>query len=230
MKRNKHIALWFEGAMQSWGVDAKFNTRTSQDFPSKSAVLGIVLASMGRIGEQREFLAAFDQLDMKVLAYSPSGCHAVQQTDFQVIGSGQNEKDIWQSMFIPRRGNGSRPKMVRGNKIIHKKFIGDMCYGVSLEIPSDYEDEIITGLEYPVYSPYLGRKAYTPSDVIYRDVFETPEMALKHIEDIAILKKAYLQFKVYQGHINGGEVITINDQPTCFGSNRKYKLRTITLI
>ena len=43
----KTILLKFAGPLQSWGTDSNFETRYTDLHPSKSAVIGMIAASMG---------------------------------------------------------------------------------------------------------------------------------------------------------------------------------------
>ena len=43
----KSILLKFSGPLQSWGTESHFETRYTDLYPSKSAVLGLLAASMG---------------------------------------------------------------------------------------------------------------------------------------------------------------------------------------
>lgn len=43
----KTILLKFAGPMQSWGTDSHFETRHTDLYPSKSAVVGLIGAALG---------------------------------------------------------------------------------------------------------------------------------------------------------------------------------------
>ena len=43
----KTILLKFAGPMQSWGTDSHFETRHTDLYPSKSAVIGLIGAALG---------------------------------------------------------------------------------------------------------------------------------------------------------------------------------------
>ncbi|MFO1322344.1 MAG: type I-E CRISPR-associated protein Cas5/CasD, partial [Burkholderiales bacterium] len=42
------LLLWLEGPMQSWGTTSRFDERDTQLEPSKSGVLGLLCAALGR--------------------------------------------------------------------------------------------------------------------------------------------------------------------------------------
>lgn len=41
------LALWLDAPLQSWGFESRFDRRHTAMFPTKSGVLGLVLAAMG---------------------------------------------------------------------------------------------------------------------------------------------------------------------------------------
>lgn len=42
------LLLRFAGALQSWGIDSKFDERRSMNFPTKSGTIGLLAAALGR--------------------------------------------------------------------------------------------------------------------------------------------------------------------------------------
>ena len=42
------LLLRLKGPMQSWGVSSKFDTRTTERAPSKSAIIGMLACALGR--------------------------------------------------------------------------------------------------------------------------------------------------------------------------------------
>ena len=93
-----YIVLWLEGPLQSWGHDSKFGVRETLPFPTKSGVLGMMLAALGKGGPQRDLLNRLSPLPHQVISY----CSSIKMTDYQMIGSGYSSKG-WQSLLIPRK-------------------------------------------------------------------------------------------------------------------------------
>lgn len=94
-----YLLLWLEAPLQSWGHDSRFGRRDSLDFPTKSGVLGLLCCARGAAGEEREWLAAWADLDMQVVGYVPQdrrGQPLPRQPllrDFHMVGSGYDDQD-----------------------------------------------------------------------------------------------------------------------------------------
>ena len=61
----KTILLKFAGPMQSWGTDSHFETRHTDLYPSKSAVIGLIGAALG-IRRDDKSICDFDSLKFAV--------------------------------------------------------------------------------------------------------------------------------------------------------------------
>ncbi len=62
----KTIVMKFQGPMQSYGTDSHFETRHTDDHPSKGAVLGLVAAALGIRREETAKLRELCNLHMIV--------------------------------------------------------------------------------------------------------------------------------------------------------------------
>ena len=230
MVKNSYILLWLESPLQSWGDNAKFTHKQTLNFPTKSAVLGIILASMGRKGEQHELLKAFSSTDMQVYAFSRTKEAAPKLFDFQTIGSGYNRSDKFQNLCIPKKSDGKNGDF--DTSIIHKYYLQDAIFAVALEVPNDYLDEVMDGLKQPVYSVFLGRKNCVPTEFIFQGVFAEQVQAKQHSYELAQVKNIEPKFEVIQGihSSNPNCVKYINDVPLQFGKIKKYTARTISIV
>ena len=120
---NPYLLLWLEAPLQAWGHDSKFGRRDSLDFPTKSGVLGLLCCARGARGLQTEWLAAWADLDMHTVAYVPRNAQGQPLPrlpllrDFQMVGSGYDDQDPWQTQLIPKKSDGG--KAVGGGKCRH---------------------------------------------------------------------------------------------------------------
>ena len=64
----KSLLLKFSGPLQSWGTDSHFETRHTDYYPSKSAVVGMIAAAFGyrRSADCDEAIAKLNDLDFAV--------------------------------------------------------------------------------------------------------------------------------------------------------------------
>lgn len=228
-----YLLLWLEAPLQSWGHDSKFGRRDSLDFPTKSGVLGLLCSARGAGGEQHEWLAAWAELDMQVVAYVPTdrqGQPLPRQPllrDFQMVGSGYDDQDPWQSLLIPKTSEGKKA-VGGGTKMTYRYYLQDMAYVVALQAPAALLDEVVNALQAPVWDIYLGRKNCVPSEFVYQGHFADAEQVLKAGQALAKEKKRAFALRVLQGE-HPGEVLILNDVPLQFGEHKKYRDRRVTV-
>jgi CRISPR system Cascade subunit CasD len=130
--------------MQSWGVASRFGQRDSGGEPSKSGVIGVVCAALGRPRSQ-----PVD--DLAALRMAVRVDHAGEaRTDFHTAGAGGF-----------RRADDKRE---RKNVIVSRRvYLCDASFLVGLEGGRGLLEQIDAALERPRWSLYLGRKACVPS-------------------------------------------------------------------
>ena len=75
------LALRLEGVLQSWGDHAKWETRDSADFPSKSGVVGLLSCAMGLERDNPEITALSDSVQIAVRADRPG----TRMLDFHTV-------------------------------------------------------------------------------------------------------------------------------------------------
>ncbi len=139
------LLLRLDGPMQSWGTQSRFDDRDTERFPSKSGVIGLLCAALGRPrSAPLDDLAA---LRMAARADQPG----VLQTDYQTARD------------VPRaKGSGS------GNVQSWRHYLADACFLVGLE-SADHEllTQVHTALLAPVWPLYLGRKGHVPGAPVW---------------------------------------------------------------
>lgn len=230
---NPYVLLWLEAPLQAWGHDSRFGRRDSLDFPTKSGVLGLLCSARGAGGAEREWLAAFAELDMQVVGYVPQdrqGQPLARQPllrDFHMVGSGYDDKDPWQNLLIPKT-NAGKKAVGGGAKMTYRYYLQDMAYAVALEVPEPMADAIVQALTHPAWDLYLGRKTCVPTEFIYQGKFDTGSDALRAGEMLAKEKNRAFVLRALQGeHL--GEVLTLNDVPLQFGEDKQYRDRRVTV-
>ena len=226
----KYVLLWLEGPLQSWGYDSRFGRRESLNFPTKSGVLGIILAAMGAGGEQRELLSQLSQYRQTVLSYVRlSGSKPVQLRDFHMVGSGYDTSDKWQNLLVPKTEDG-KSSVGGGSKITHRAYIQDGAFAVVIEAEEHLSSQIASAVQDPVWDISLGRKSCPPSDIVSRGVFDSFDSACQAAEDIARHKNRRKDFVVHDEVLEDGEQLTLSDVPLQFGVQKIYGDRTVTIV
>lgn len=228
-----YLLLWLEAPLQSWGHDSRFGRRDSLDFPTKSGVLGLLCCARGADGEEREWLADRAELDMQVVGYVPKDKQdkPLQRQpllrDFQMVGSGYDDQDPWQSLLIPKTCEGKKA-VGGGTKMTYRYYLQDMAYAVALQMPAGEVETLVDALTNPVWDLYLGRKNCVPTEFIYQGVFDTAQKALHAGEVLATGKNRAFAMQILQGE-HSGEVLLLNDVPLQFGEHKKYRDRRVTV-
>lgn len=231
---DKYLLLWLEAPLQSWGHDSKFGRRDSLDFPTKSGVLGLICCARGAGGKEVEWLSAWADKDMHVMAYTHKdrAGDPLQRlpllTDFHVVGNGYDNKDPWQSLFVPKTSDGKKAKG-GGSKLTYRYYLQDMAYAVVMKAPAAMIDEAAAALQSPVWDLFLGRKSCAPTEFIFQGVFDSETLAIEASNDLASAKNRAVSFEVRQG-VHEGEVLCINDIPLQFGVHKQYRDRQVTVI
>jgi CRISPR system Cascade subunit CasD len=230
-----YLLLWLQAPLQSWGHDSKFGRRDTLTFPTKSGVLGLLCCALGAGGEQKELLAEFSSLTQTVISFVRSkknGEKADREPllrDFHTVGNGYDDKDIWQTLLIPKTADGKKA-VGGGSKLTYRYYLQDAVFAVVLQVPETRVTEVSKALKNPVWDIYLGRKSCVPTDFVFRGVFDSETDAIDKALKIAEEKTLLEDFRVLDGEQDSDDVLTLNDLPLCFGEFKQYRDRRVTVI
>lgn len=227
--KNPYLLMWLEGPLQSWGFDSKFKRRDSLQFPTKSALLGLICAARGAGGAETDWLAEWAELDLQLYAYVPNN-HSVQQPlleDFHMVGSAYDHTNPWANLLIPKTDKGTKP-VGTGAILTYRYYLQDIAFAAVLEMPSHMSQEVEQRLQNPIWDLYLGRKTCAPTEMIFQGTYNSPELATQAGKSLAEQKKLKCCFRVLNGE-HQGEVININDIPLQSGTDKKYRDRLVTI-
>ena len=228
-----YLLLWFEGPLQSWGMNAKFNRRTTLDFPTRSAVLGLLCAALGAGGEQKELLARFARLTQTTVAYARkdkkgNAAPALQLCDFHMVGSGYDDKHPWQTLHIPKTSE-KKAAVGGGTKLTYRYYIQDAAFAVALAIPAELQQDLEEALVMPCWDMSLGRKCCVPTEFVFQGIYASMDAALACAEELAQKKQRLELFRVLDG-AHEGEQRILPDVPLQFGPSKLYGERLVTVI
>jgi len=142
------LLLRLAGPMQSWDTQSRFPLRTAGLEPSKSGVIGLMSAALGRRREEPiEDLAAL-------------------QMGVRVDREGKMESDYHTALNVIK-ASGAPSKT--GEAIVSRRFYladADFLVGVEGEDLSLLK-EIHAALQNPRWSLFLGRKAFPPGEPVH---------------------------------------------------------------
>lgn len=145
------LLIRLAGPMQSWGIQSRFRTRDTQSEPSKSGVVGLLCAALGRPREA-------DIADLAALLMGVRvDREGLPQRDFQTAG-GTHANDGY---GVARFGGGP-PVTVP----LQRHYLADASFLVGLEATSGSGEALLLQLNDALARPRwplsLGRKAYAP--------------------------------------------------------------------
>lgn len=135
------------GPMQSWGTTSRFDERDSQLEPSKSGVLGLICAALGR--DRAEPVDDLAALKMGVRVDREGVLMRDYQTATGVVNAA-GKVDLGRTVISPRY------------------YLADAVFLVGLEgVDLALLQRIAAALQAPVWLLALGRKGFPPGEPVY---------------------------------------------------------------
>lgn len=162
------ILLRLEGIMQSWGENAKWETRTTSDFPTKSGIVGLIACSLGLKRNDPKIQQLSDSIILGIRADRKGK----RMRDYQTI---QGMPFLFTAKGEKRAGNNTL--------LSNRYYLNDASFMVVIQCADDkLRNEMIHGLLHPKWTVYLGRKACIPSKPVYFGTEEYADImdAIKH--------------------------------------------------
>lgn len=138
------LLLRMRAPMMSWGDHSRFTIRDTRREPTKSAVMGLLCAALGR--PRWEPVDDLTLLKMGVRIDQPG----VVQCDYHTVMDGI-------------KSDGSKG----GTVISHRYYVADADYLVGLEGNRPQLAALDAALQSPCWQLYFGRKSFVPSRPIH---------------------------------------------------------------
>ena len=136
------------GPMQSWGTQSRFKVRDTGLEPSKSGVVGLLCAALGR--PRHEDVTDLAQLRMGVRV-DREGAH---ERDYHTVGGSHLKGE--------RYGVVTADGSLGGTVVSQRYYLADASFLVGLEGDASLLAEVNAALAAPVWQIFLGRKAFVP--------------------------------------------------------------------
>lgn len=153
------LLMRLRSPMMSWGDHSRFTIRDTRREPTKSAVIGLLCAALGR--PRWEPVADLSALKMGV----------------RINQEGIVQKDYHTVMDGIKSGGGKG-----GTVISHRYYVADADYLVGLETQDQaLLNSLDNALQSPVWQLYLGRKSFIPSCPVRIGIYDLSLIdALEH--------------------------------------------------
>ena len=159
---NRTLLLRLAGPMQSWGVQSRFTERDTGVEPSKSGVIGLLCAALGR----PRHAELKDLIDLRMgVRVDREG---ILKMDFHTAGGAHRRGD----KYGVARADGSGPS--KDPVVSRRYYLADADFLVGLEEDATLLRRLDAALSRPVWSLYLGRKAFVPGGPLGLGLVDLP--------------------------------------------------------
>ena len=133
----KTILLKFSGPLQSYGTSSHFQTRYTDYYPSKSAVLGLLAACLGYRRDEEEKLRELSTLKFAVRIDQQGGLlkdYHIAITDKEIVE-------------IPQ------------TYVTNRYYLEDALFVVALSGMNELIDTLTEAIKSPYFQPFMGRRS-----------------------------------------------------------------------
>lgn len=206
------LLLKMSGPLQSWGIQSRFRRRDAGHEPSKSGVIGMVAAALGRsLNEPVD-----DLVSLKFAV----------RTDAQ----GTLIRDYQTAKNWAKNPNGAASLSTR-------MYLSDAVFVVALEGEREQLETIESALKKPVYPLYLGRRACPAGYDLVLGIREEPaEEALRSLEwQVPEYRRkdfsSPVVLRILRDALPGERGDLVQDIPVSFSSeHRQYASREVVSV
>lgn len=200
------LLLLLTGPMQSWGASSRFAQRATENFPTKSGVLGLLAAAQGR--RRTDPIEDLAQLRFGVRVDAPGSL----LRDFQTAQSEQKS--------LP---------------LTYRYYLSDATFIAGVEGDDGIVEGLHEAIQRPAFPLYLGRRSCPPSRPVALGVRRTDlESALREERwlaserEMASHRASTVRLRLILDAKPGEDGITLRDVPQSFDPrHRQYGWRTV---
>ncbi len=214
----KTILLKLAGPLQSWGTDSRFETRSTDRYPSKSAIIGMIAGSFGVRREDNSIINDLKMLDFAV----------------RVDQQGSLLRDYQIAAKFKKSGEVER------TYVTNRYYLQDAVFVVAIGSEDEaFIDRIEKALKNPYFQPFLGRRSIPiNADYYIKKTNESVIESLKSLpwqaskterKKVKKLEEVKLEIYADSNLVDGNKNIMIKDLPISFSqTERKYSFRSVT--
>lgn len=168
------LLLRLTGPLQSWGTHSHFNERDTAPFPTRSGVIGLLAAALGR--HRHEPIDDLTRLSLTVRTDRPG----VVLRDLHTVGGGLPARATVTTAEGKKRSGDTTTLLT------HRTYLADAAFTIALTHPDDDHSLLRTcadALTRPQWPLYLGRRSCPPEGPL---LLGTAEDALHHLLHLPI--------------------------------------------
>ncbi|MFF7731164.1 type I-E CRISPR-associated protein Cas5/CasD [Streptomyces sp. NPDC008001] len=173
---SRGLLLHLAGPLQSWGTHSRFNERDTARFPTRSGIIGMLAACLGRRrGEPLEDLAG---LSLTTRTDRPG----VLLRDLHTVGGGLPPK------ATVTTAEGKKRPPSQGTLLSQRYYLADAAFTAALTSP---DHRLLTqcaeSLRSPQWPPYLGRRSCPPEGPLLIGLLSDP---FTHLVNLPLARQA----------------------------------------
>lgn len=177
------LAFYIDAPLQSWGASSKYQYRETNNFPTKSAIIGILAAALGidkHSPDEAEKLAPLTDLRLTAVRI-PKKQASTRLTDFHTIGGGYDKAASQrEKMSIPRKASGAP----FGTVITRRTYLTDASFVAIIEGGEATIESLKNALLNPVWGVWFGRKTCLPATPLTPTHGEDAQQAFDALLDL----------------------------------------------
>ncbi|MFF4734471.1 type I-E CRISPR-associated protein Cas5/CasD [Streptomyces sp. NPDC001262] len=157
------LLLHLSGPLQSWGTHSRFNERDTARFPTRSGIIGLLAACLGRRrGEPVDDLA---RLSLTTRTDRPG----ILLRDLHTVGGGLPAK------ATVTTAEGKKRPPAQGTLLSHRYYLADAAFTAALTGTNQaLLTECAQALNFPHWPPYLGRRSCPPEGPLLIGLLPNP--------------------------------------------------------
>ncbi|WP_341727831.1 type I-E CRISPR-associated protein Cas5/CasD [Brooklawnia sp.] len=149
------IALRLAGPLQSWGDASQFNQRRTSSTPTKSGVVGLLAAALGR--RRPDPIEDLVALRMGVRSDQPGSL----LRDYHTV-SDRPETPLL-SANVDAKGRQKRTSPKKFTQPTHRYYLEDAVFVAVLQGDPGFLESLATALRHPIFPLALGRRSCVPT-------------------------------------------------------------------
>ncbi len=220
--------------MQSYGVESRFNRRTTLPYPTRSAVTGIFCAAMGIDRSDSDFLRKMTVLEIETLVLKrfiseERPLRVANLMDYHTVGAGYENVSEELQFGRLRKADGKRSNSA---ELTYRDYLTDARFGVLVSGDDSLVERIDSALRNPVWGVWFGRKCCVPASPVAQGIYDERMAAIERLCSLAGCDRPE---RVIRDAKPGDEDVTVyRDMPVTFnrlsrGSGEEFGIRRIVV-
>lgn len=207
--KKQFLVLRLEGALQSWGENAKWDFRDSSAMPTKSGIVGLIGCAMGEERGSQVLVELAQSITVAIRADRPG----VRFVDFQTV---QGD---------PLMAATGKPKTTGNTILSPHAYLQDASFTVFLDTTYEWRNRITEALENPKWCIYLGRKNCVPSKPILAQTAEYTDL-MEALAEYSAAERA-AESMICECEIPDSTAASLVRSDDLIGTNRLFDLRHV---